>query len=60
MSIFQSLPFRSYLLTAISVVTGSAPRMGTFVFIVIAVQVMLLGAYILYRKRRDSAPKKYL
>lgn len=43
-----------------AVVNTSAPRIGTFIFVVVAVQVMLLGAYIVYRKRRDSAPKKYL
>ncbi|KAK8206734.1 hypothetical protein M8818_004568 [Zalaria obscura] len=42
------------------VVTGSAPRMGMFVFVVIAVQVMMAGAYLVYKKRRDNAPKKYL
>jgi mannose-binding lectin 1 len=34
--------------------------MGFFVFIIIASQVMLLGSYVIYRRRRDSAPKKYL
>jgi len=34
--------------------------MGMFIFVVIAFQVMLAGAYIIYKKRRASAPKKYL
>jgi len=34
--------------------------MGLFIFVIIAFQVMLLGSYILYRRRRDNAPKKYL
>jgi len=34
--------------------------MGLFAFVVIAFQIMLLGAYIVYRRRRDNAPKKYL
>jgi len=42
------------------VVTGSAPKMGMFVLLVVAVQVVMLGVYIVYKKRRDSAPKKYL
>jgi lectin, mannose-binding 1 len=40
--------------------TAASPRMGFFVFIVIVSQVMLLGSYIVYRKRRDMQPKKYL
>ena len=40
--------------------TASAPRMGMFVFIVLAVQVMMAGAYIVYKKRRANMPKKYL
>lgn len=44
----------------ITVVTSSAPRMGMFIAVVVAVQIMLAGAYIVYKKRRDSAPKKYL
>ncbi|OCK82795.1 concanavalin A-like lectin/glucanase [Lepidopterella palustris CBS 459.81] len=42
------------------IVTGSAPRMGMFLFIAVAVQVMILGGYLLYKKRRNNAPKKYL
>ncbi|KAL1311035.1 hypothetical protein AAFC00_001251 [Neodothiora populina] len=41
-------------------ISTSAPRMGMFVFVVVAVQVMLIGAYVVYKKRRDNAPKKYL
>ncbi|KAF2724169.1 lectin family integral membrane protein [Polychaeton citri CBS 116435] len=41
-------------------ITASAPRMGMFIFVVIAVQIMMAGAYLVYKKRRDSAPKKYL
>jgi mannose-binding lectin 1 len=42
------------------VVQGSSPRFGFFVFIVIASQVMLLGSYMIYRRRIDTQPKKYL
>lgn len=42
------------------IVTGAKPKMGIFLFIAVAVQVMVLGAYIVYKKRRNSAPKKYL
>ncbi|QIW98926.1 hypothetical protein AMS68_004444 [Peltaster fructicola] len=42
------------------IVTASAPRMGLFLFAVIAVQVVLAGAYVLYKRRRANAPKKYL
>ncbi|KAF2108700.1 concanavalin A-like lectin/glucanase domain-containing protein [Lophiotrema nucula] len=36
------------------------PSMTTFLFIAVAVQVMILGGYIVYKKRRRGAPKKYL
>lgn len=44
----------------VTVMSKSAPRLGMFVFIIIAVQVMLAGAYIVYKRRRNSMPKKYL
>lgn len=43
-----------------TVISASAPRMGMFLFVVIAVQIMMAGAYIIYKKRRNSMPKKYL
>ncbi|KAM0705345.1 hypothetical protein Q7P35_008135 [Cladosporium inversicolor] len=43
-----------------AIVTSSAPRMGKYIAIVVAVQIMLAGAYIVYKKRRANAPKKYL
>ncbi|KAF4300862.1 putative lectin family integral membrane protein [Botryosphaeria dothidea] len=42
------------------VVTRHAPKMWTFVFLVIIVQVLMFGGYLVYKRRRDSAPKKYL
>jgi len=42
------------------VVTKSGPSMTTFLFIAVAVQIMIVGAYIVYKKRRGGAPKKYL
>ncbi|GAB7360834.1 hypothetical protein MBLNU230_g0820t1 [Neophaeotheca triangularis] len=42
------------------IVTASAPRMGMMIFIFVGVQVMLAGAYIVYKRRRAGAPKKYL
>jgi len=47
-------------LTMYTVISASAPRMGMFLFVVIAVQIMMAGAYIVYKKRRNSMPKKYL
>ncbi|TKA30483.1 hypothetical protein B0A50_02711 [Salinomyces thailandicus] len=41
-------------------ISASAPKMGMFVFIIVAVQVMLAGVYIIYKRRRNSMPKKYL
>jgi mannose-binding lectin 1 len=48
------------VLTRVIVISASAPRMGMFIFIVLAVQIMLAGAYIVYKKRRANMPKKYL
>ncbi|GME32887.1 putative lectin family integral membrane protein [Neofusicoccum parvum] len=42
------------------VVTRHAPKMWTFVFLLVIVQVLLFGGYLVYKRRRDSAPKKYL
>lgn len=41
-------------------ISTAAPKMGMFIFVVIAFQVMLAGAYIIYKRRRANAPKKYL
>ncbi|KAI5298717.1 hypothetical protein KEM55_003026 [Ascosphaera atra] len=38
----------------------SAPRMGMLVLIIVVVQLGLAGSYMLYKKRRESMPKKYL
>lgn len=42
------------------VISASAPKMGMFVAIIVAVQIMLAGVYIIYKRRRNSMPKKYL
>ncbi|KAJ4303600.1 hypothetical protein N0V90_002499 [Kalmusia sp. IMI 367209] len=42
------------------IVDKRKPSMTTFLFLAVAVQVMVVGAYALYKKRRDNAPKKYL
>ncbi|KAK4556003.1 hypothetical protein LTR86_006699 [Recurvomyces mirabilis] len=39
---------------------ASSPKMGMFIFVVLAFQVMLAGAYIVYKRRRNGMPKKYL
>ncbi len=54
------LTSRLGVLTFCLVISASAPRMGMFLFVVIAVQIMMAGAYIIYKKRRNSMPKKYL
>ncbi|KAK0790744.1 hypothetical protein LTR91_015121 [Friedmanniomyces endolithicus] len=46
--------------TVARLIHASAPRMGMFVFVVLAFQVMLVGAYVVYKRRRDRMPKKYL
>ncbi|KAF2147176.1 uncharacterized protein K452DRAFT_2864 [Aplosporella prunicola CBS 121167] len=43
-----------------NIVTTSAPKMWTFVFLVVIFQVVMFGGYLVYKRRRDSAPKKYL
>ncbi|KAJ5782491.1 hypothetical protein N7457_004265 [Penicillium paradoxum] len=44
----------------LSVITASTPRMGFFLFLVIAFQVLLAIGYVVYKRRRASMPKKYL
>ncbi|OJJ65199.1 hypothetical protein ASPSYDRAFT_39990 [Aspergillus sydowii CBS 593.65] len=44
----------------LSVITASTPRMGFFIFLVIAVQILLAGSYIIYKRRRANMPKKFL
>ena len=56
------LPYHIHygMLMFCAVISASAPRMGMFVFIIIAVQVMLAGGYVMYKRRRANMPKKYL
>lgn len=44
----------------ITVITASTPRMGLFIFLVIAFQVVLAGSYVVYKRRRNNMPKKFL
>ncbi|CAG8930573.1 unnamed protein product [Penicillium salamii] len=44
----------------VNVVTKSTPRMGFFLFLVIAFQVLLAISYVAYKRRRANMPKKYL
>lgn len=37
-----------------------SPQFGLFVIIVVGVQIALAGVYILYKRRRNSLPKKFL
>ncbi|KAJ5122331.1 hypothetical protein N7526_009268 [Penicillium atrosanguineum] len=55
LSLTESL--QGHLLSAI---TASTPRMGFFIFLVIAFQVLLAVSYIVYKKRRANMPKKFL
>ena len=47
-------------LTPYIAITASTPRMGFFIFLVIAFQVVLAASYIIYKKRRANMPKKFL
>ena len=42
------------------IVKTSAPRMWVFVSWVVVVQLILAVAYVIYKRRRANAPKKYL
>ncbi|KAJ5121509.1 uncharacterized protein N7515_009470 [Penicillium bovifimosum] len=44
----------------LSAITSSAPRMGFFIFCLIAFQVLLVIGYVVYKRRRANMPKKYL
>ncbi|RDW79186.1 putative lectin family integral membrane protein [Aspergillus mulundensis] len=44
----------------LSVITASTPRMGFFIFAIIAFQVLLAGSYVIYKRRRANMPKKFL
>ncbi|KAK2808052.1 hypothetical protein FQN50_005134 [Emmonsiellopsis sp. PD_5] len=39
---------------------SSTPRMGLFIFFIVAFQLLLAGTYVLYKKRRANMPKKFL
>ncbi|KAJ4375854.1 hypothetical protein N0V83_001132 [Neocucurbitaria cava] len=51
---------RSLPLAMGAVVGSHKPSLVSFLFIAVAVQIMVTGAYIVYKKRRNGAPKKYL
>jgi mannose-binding lectin 1 len=42
------------------IVVSHSPSWIMFLCIAVAVQVMITGAYLVYKKRRNGAPKKYL
>ena len=44
----------------LAVLTHGSPRLGMMVTIVVVVQVALAGCYVIYKRRRNSSPKKYL
>ncbi|KAJ5940281.1 hypothetical protein N7516_000449 [Penicillium verrucosum] len=44
----------------LSVITASSPRMGFFIFMLIAFQVILVISYVIYKRRRANMPKKFL
>lgn len=43
-----------------AVITASTPRMGFFIILIISFQVFLAASYIIYKRRRANAPKKFL
>ncbi|KAJ5709793.1 hypothetical protein N7493_010084 [Penicillium malachiteum] len=44
----------------LNVITASTPRMGFFIFLIIAFQIFLAVAYVVYKRRRANMPKKFL
>ncbi|KAF7596740.1 hypothetical protein BBP40_000168 [Aspergillus hancockii] len=46
--------------SVLSAITASTPRMGFFIFLIIAFQVFLAVSYIVYKRRRANMPKKFL
>ena len=44
----------------VGAVSRNAPQMGLFLFVIVAVQVGLAVAYVLYKRRRANSPKKLL
>ncbi|KAI9864067.1 MAG: hypothetical protein M1813_003384 [Trichoglossum hirsutum] len=42
------------------IVTSAVPKMGVIVLLVLASQAVLLGGYIMYKRRLKMQPKKYL
>ncbi|EEA29043.1 hypothetical protein TMatcc_002593 [Talaromyces marneffei ATCC 18224] len=43
-----------------NMITATTPRMGLFIFVVIAFQLLLAGVYVYYKRRRNGMPKKFL
>ncbi|KAF2753675.1 lectin family integral membrane protein [Pseudovirgaria hyperparasitica] len=54
-NMMQNLPLQMDQL-----MSKNGPKLSTFVLIIIAVQIILIGGYILYKRRLKSMPKKYL
>ncbi|KAJ5760612.1 hypothetical protein N7520_007768 [Penicillium odoratum] len=44
----------------LNAITASSPRMGFFIFLVIAFQILLAVSYVVYKRRRANMPKKFL
>ena len=57
---FENVFRQSANLFAFIVITASTPRMGFFIFLVIAFQVLLVISYVIYKRRRANMPKKFL
>lgn len=53
--------WRSHLDTNIlEAFTKNSPRMKTFAFFIIASNVLIVGGYVLYAKRKESSSKKWM
>lgn len=41
-------------------INAATPRMGLFITLVILFQLTLAAAYIIYKRRKNNIPKKFL
>jgi mannose-binding lectin 1 len=47
-------------LTRDTAIVGNSPRLNLFAFLIVASNVLMLASYVVYVKRREGQPKKYL
>lgn len=53
-------PKTNHIKPLLAEILSSTPRMGFFIFLIVAFQLSLAASYIIYKRRRSSMPKKFL